>query len=121
MTRVQHKRQERKHSKGGGPRRTQDVQPLLTPRKLLRSSLGRVQRRQVELEESQLALRGRGPHLPFDRRNRRLRTRVAPAGEVDRRATRVELLCGVEADARAVCMCKSVGTCLGCVVNSEGE
>ena len=63
-----------------------------------------MQRRQIELEEPQPALRWRDPYLPFDLRHRRMSARLAPAGQVDRRAARVELLRGVEADARAVCV-----------------
>ena len=62
-----------------------------------------MQGRQVELEEPQLALRGCGPHLLFDLCHRRARACFTPAGEVDRRAARVELLCSVEADTRAEC------------------
>ena len=63
-----------------------------------------MQRCQVELEEPQLALRGRGPHALFDLGHRRVCTPRAPAGEVDRRAARIQMLCGVEADAGAVCV-----------------
>ena len=71
----------------GGWRRTQDVQPLLRPCKHIRSSLDRVRRRQLDMEERSLLRNGVAPTSAPPPPHARLAP-VVPAGPVDRALSR---------------------------------